>query len=97
MNLRPYLVIATVLVAAGCATKSAVIPAGKNTYLINNQSATTLASGSEMLGELYQEASKFCAGQGKTMESVDEYSEDGILGAHRKKANARLKFKCVDE
>jgi hypothetical protein len=84
-----------VLLLAGCATNTGVIPIGGDTYQVTRQAQTDFASGGSVKAEALQEAYQYCEARHKD-----------IMVTHSKEAHppylfgntpkAEIQFKCVD-
>jgi hypothetical protein len=81
--------------AGGCASNSGVVPLGNNTLMITRQAATGFSGSGSLKAEALQEASKFCAAQGKQLKivAITEAQPPYILGNFPK---AEVIFKALD-
>jgi uncharacterized protein YcfL len=81
------------MLLAGCASVSDIVPAGQDTYRISGSNLAIGASGTQIKTDLYKKASDYCAAQGKVFEPVDSSSVD--YRVFRGTANAELTFRCL--
>lgn len=79
------------LVLSACATE--VVPMDAGTYMLARRSAQ-VGGGPPVKAQakVYQEASEFCAKQGRVVETVKLDLDDGYI-AHP--GSVKLQFKCV--
>lgn len=83
----------TILIASGCATGSdGVVPIGPNLYMVGGLGKLTDFSSSAVKARFFQQASKFCADQGKTMVPVNSTGQNSGAGTY---ASAEVQFRCV--
>lgn len=83
-----------VLLVAGCASSSGVVPMGRGLLSITKQQGTGFPGLGNLKAEVYQEAAAHCSVQKKDFEVVD-YSETKppyILGNYPR---VDLSFRCV--
>jgi hypothetical protein len=73
---------ATCLFNSGCASTSAVVPMGPDTYMISKGNAMSLGSGGALKADLYQKADAWCREKGLVMVPVSERSVDGLAYSH---------------
>ena len=81
-----------VLLLAGCASTSEVIPYGSGVYLITAKSNSGAASRWELQTMAAKEANAYCAKQGKTM----QVKEDTAIGNVWTGTASRLLFTCAE-
>jgi Short C-terminal domain len=81
--------------AGGCASNSGVVPMGDNTFMVTRQAATGFSGSGSLKAEALQEASKFCAAQGKQLKivAITEAQPPYILANFPK---AEVVFKALD-
>jgi len=93
---------------AGCAPNSEVVSIGHDTYMVSRKASTVLSSAGTLQAEAFQEATRFCKGQGKSLQvkyttEVDQPYIDQrvqVLLNHRYKfhkwilPNAEIQFMC---
>jgi len=90
-----YLVMIALLFLAGCATKSGVVSAGPDTYLVNRQAKTRLANLENLKAEALQEASEYCLSQNKNIRVVKtSVSPAKIFG---NLPRAAVQFMCLEK
>lgn len=89
-----YLIAAAML--AGCASNSGIISIGKDTYMVSRQAATGFSGSGTLKAEAFQEASAYCAKQGKTLQvvSTEEAKPPFLLGNYPK---AEVQFMCLTD
>jgi hypothetical protein len=91
--MKLLLIFTLVILLCSCSS-SGVVQTGEDTYIISKKSAGGgFVTGSGAKTELYQEANKFCAKNGRFVETVKATSIDGIPLVRI--AGAELEFKCV--
>jgi len=83
-----------VVLLAGCASPSAVVPYGKDTYIINVDDAMGGYSSGSLQVKAAQHANAYCAKQGKVMR-VRNTSNQGTQGWTS--TSSSLIFSCIDE
>lgn len=88
--------IVTAMVLAGCASNSGIIPIGKDTYMVSRQAATGFSGSGTLKAEAFQEASAYCANQGKSLQvvSTQEAQPPFLLGNYPK---AEVQFMCLTD
>lgn len=88
-------IIAAILLLAGCASNSGVIPIGKDTFMVSRQAATGFSGSGTLKAEAFQEASQYCTNLGKSLQvvSTHEASPPYILANFPK---AEIQFMCLD-
>lgn len=80
-----------IVLFAGCGS-TGVVPIGRDGYMVTNRSATIMASGSEMMADLFKEATEYCEKQGKAMKVLNESKLEPIPFVRG--ASAELRFRC---
>ena len=85
--------VTVILSVAGCSTVTPITQNGPDSYIIQKQSGTALASGEEMISDISLVAENFCMKQDKEFIPLSSSSNDGVLGIDF--ARGRLQFKCV--
>ena len=85
-----YLII---LLLAGCASTSEVVPYGAGMYLITARSGSGTATRGELQVMAAKEANAYCAKQGKSM----QVKEDAAIGNVWTGTSSRLLFSCADK
>lgn len=88
------LAFAVVLVLAGCAANSGVVPMGGDAYMVSRQAATGFPGLGNLKAEALQEANQFCTSQQKAMEVIQttETSPPYLLGNYPR---AEVQFRCA--
>jgi hypothetical protein len=86
------LLAVVVVVLSGCASSTGVISAGKDQYMIAREDNGPASSLGAIKAKVFQEASAFCAGQGKTMQVVRENDVPRSFGQF---PQTSLQFSCV--
>ncbi len=84
--------LSALLLAAGCAGVTHVVPAGNDTYMIASHGVMGWSSGSAQKAKALEEAEAYCTGKGKKMQPLDSSEEPGGFG---KIASAEVHFKCA--
>lgn len=87
--------ICLVVLIAGCATNTGVVPIGPDTYMVGGKSSTGFAAGSDVIADLYRQAGAYCAEQQRFLMPVNTQSIDGAPG--RSFANAKIEFRCLEK
>ena len=89
-----YLLVITMLVLAGCASNSGVVPMSQGKFLITKQAATGFPGIGNLKAEVIQEAVGFCSAMEKDMAQVsyDETKPPFILGNYPR---VELHFSCI--
>ena len=82
-----------VLLLAGCASTSEVVPYGSGVYLVTAKSNSGTASRWELQAMAAKDANAYCAKQGKTM----QVKEDTAIGNVWTGTSSRLLFTCADK
>jgi hypothetical protein len=87
-------IILAALAVAGCASNSGVVPVGGDQFMVARQAATGLGGQGNLKGEALTEANAYCARQGKTMELVKTWQNEGpyLLGKYPR---TEVTFRCV--
>jgi len=88
-----FLLLLTLVLMAACASTTGVVPIGDGLYMTSKQDYSLNWHGGKVKAELYQEASQFCAKQGKKSSPVSDTSRDAAAYTHY--ASAEVKFRCV--
>jgi hypothetical protein len=89
---KTTLLAVAALLAAGCASKTGIVPIGDGIYMSSMQDYSLNYHGGKVKAELYREAGEFCAKQGKRSVPVDDTSRDAA--AFTNYASAEVKFRC---
>lgn len=89
------LFFASVLLLAGCASNSGVVPMGSDTFMLSRQAATGFSGAASLKAEALQEANQHCQAQKKELlvVSTNEAQPPFILGNYPR---AEVQFKCID-
>ncbi|MCX5811093.1 MAG: hypothetical protein NT178_00900 [Proteobacteria bacterium] len=84
-----------VLLLAGCASNSGVVPIGKDTFMVSRQAATGFSGSGTLKAEAFQEANQYCLSQKKTLQVVNtsEAQPPYVFGNFPK---AEIQFMCLD-
>lgn len=87
------ILIAAMAALAGCAS-TGIVQTGDGTYMVAKKSAAgVFTSGATVKAGLYQEASDFCAKDGKVVETITATSANAIPFARM--PQAEINFRCV--
>ena len=90
-----FLLMIVLLVLAGCTTKSGVVSAGPDTYLVTRQAKTNLANLDNLKAGALQEATEYCLSQNKNIHVVKtSVSPANIFG---NLPRASVQFMCLEE
>ena len=92
--MKPFF-CAPILVLAGCASNSGVVPMGPDTYMVSRQAPTGFSGAGSLKAEALQEANQHCVSQRKELLVVNtsEAQPPFILGNYPR---AEVQFKCVE-
>ena len=84
------------IVFAGCASNSGVVPIGPDTFMISRQAATGFPGLGNLKADALKEANQYCIGQRKHMRVVNtsETSPPYVFGNYPR---AEIEFMCLDE
>ena len=84
------------IVLAGCASNSGVVPIGQDTFMVSRQAATGFSGSGTLKAEAFQEASQYCARQNKLLQVVhtSEARPPYVMGNFPK---AEIQFMCLSE
>jgi len=84
------------IVLAGCASNSGVVPIGPDTFMISRQAATGFPGLGTLKADAFKEANQYCIGQGKHIRVVNttETAPPYIFGNYPR---AEIEFMCLDE
>jgi hypothetical protein len=80
----------------GCASNSGITPIGKDTYMVSRQAATGFSGSGTLKAEAFQEASAYCAKEGKNLQvvSTQEAQPPYVFGNYPK---AEVQFMCLSD
>ena len=83
------------LFLCSCAASSGVVPMGQGNFMVSKQAATGFPGLGTLKAEVIQEASTYCAGQGKALKvnSTEESRPPFVLGNYPR---SEVQFSCVD-
>ena len=82
------------LVLAGCATSSGIVPMGSNEYLISRSEKGFDTTGSQVKADALKEANAFCNEQNMQLEIIKVTSKDMV--PFKSDAQAELEFRCTE-
>jgi hypothetical protein len=90
-----HLALLLVILSAGCAINSGVVPMGKDTFLVSRQAATGFTGLGELKAEAIREAHQFCKSIGKFLQVVrtSESSPPYVFGNFPR---AEVQFMCLN-
>lgn len=97
-SMKKQLVAALVMVAtcvvSGCATTGTdgIVSIGPDLYMVGGLGKFTDFSSSAVKARLYQDASRYCANQGRVMVPVNSTGRDSGIGTY---ASAEIQFRCL--
>jgi hypothetical protein len=84
----------SLLVLAGCAATSDVVPTGADTYMVTAHGVMGQSSGGEQKVIAFGKANSYCQSQGKTVQQVTVQDTPGGFGQI---ASAQVEFRCVKQ
>ena len=87
--------ITAVLMIAGCAGQSGVVPIGQDTFMASKQGWISTQSDSALKADVFREASAYCASKGKQLMPVSTNSRPGVIG--RSYPEVEVQFRCLNE
>lgn len=84
------------LILAGCASNSGVVPIGPDTFMISRQAATGFTGLGTLKAEAFREANQYCVSQRKHMRVVNtsESSPPYIFGHFPR---SEIQFMCLEK
>jgi hypothetical protein len=85
----------SIIVLAGCAINTGVVPIGQDTFMVSRQAATGFSGLGDLKGEAFREANQYCLDQRKSVQVLhtSESSPPYIFGNFPK---AVVQFRCLD-
>ena len=90
--MKAIFVMGVCAVLTACASTTGIVPIGDGIYMSSKQDYSLNYHGGKIKAELYQEASQFCAKQGKRSVPVSDTSQDAAM--YTNYASAEIKFRC---
>jgi hypothetical protein len=84
--------VPALLLVAGCASTTGVIPTGSDNYMIAREDNTPAASLGNIKAQAFKEAATFCAGKGRSLKTISESDTPRSLGQF---PQTTLHFTCV--
>lgn len=89
------LLVSSIIILAGCAVNTGVVPVGQDTFMVSRQAATGFSGLGDLRGEAFREAHQYCLDQRKSVQVIhaSESSPPYIFGNFPK---AVVQFKCLD-
>ena len=89
------ILLVPIILLAGCASNSGVVPIGLDTFMVSRQAATGFTGTGNLKAEAFREANQYCASQNKSLQVVNtsEAKPPYILGNFPK---AEVQFMCLD-
>ncbi|WP_163337908.1 hypothetical protein [Desulfopila sp. IMCC35008] len=95
MKTRWLLVFAVMIVVGGCTKSTGVVPDGVDAFRVMHTGDTGFTNSATLQKNAYQEATTFCAQQGKIVETINMESKQARpFGGW---PEATLLFRCVDQ
>ena len=88
-----YILGVLMVVLAGCASSSGVVPIGSDTYSISRSNKSIDPSGAKVKADALIEANQYCADKGKQVELLKSDQKDMVLFSSD--AQAEIEFRCV--
>jgi len=90
-----FLLMISLLVLAGCTTKSGVVSGGPDTYLVTHQAKTNFTNLDNLKAGTLQEATEYCLSQNKNIRVVKtSVSPPKIFG---NLPRASVQFMCLEK
>jgi len=89
------ILVSSIIVLAGCAINTGVVPIGQDTFMVSRQAATGFSGLGDLKGEAFREANQYCLDQRKSVQVLhtSESSPPYIFGNFPK---AVVQFRCLD-
>jgi hypothetical protein len=89
------ILVSSIIVLAGCAINTGVVPIGQDTFMVSRQAATGFSGLGDLKGEAFREANQYCLDQRKSVQVLhaSESSPPYIFGNFPK---AVIQFRCLD-
>lgn len=84
--------IFVVLLLAGCASDTGIVPIGNDLYMSSKQDYSFNWHGGKVKADLYQQAAKFCSEKNKKSVPVSDSERDASMYGNY--ASAEIKFRC---
>lgn len=86
--------VPVLLVIAGCASNSGVVPSGPDTYLVSRQAATGFSGSGTLKADALREANEYCSKEKKSLKVIktNEAQPPYLLGNFPK---AEVEFMCL--
>lgn len=93
--MKKYLLL-SLLILAGCASNSGIVPIGPETFMVSRQAATGFSGLGTLKADAFQEANQYCNKQNKNIRVVNtnESSPPYVLGNFPR---AEVQFMCLDK
>ena len=92
---KNFILMISLLVLAGCTTKSGVVSGGPDTYLVTNQAKTNFANLDNLKAGALQEATEYCLIQNKNIHVVKaSVSPPNVFG---NLPRASVQFMCLEK
>jgi len=85
--------VVSVLILAGCAGATHVVPTGSGTYMVAAHGTMGWSSGPAQKAKAFEEAAAYCKQSGKQLETID--ATDTGAGGFGKVSSAEVHFRCV--
>ena len=90
-----FLLINVLLLLVGCTTKSGVVSAGPDSYLVTHQAKTNFVNLDNLKAKALQEANEYCLSQNKNIRVVKtSVSPPDIFG---NLPRAAVQFMCIEK
>lgn len=89
------ILVSSIIVLAGCAVNTGVVPVSQDTFMVSRQAATGFSGIGDLKGEAFREANQYCLDQRKSVQVLhtSESSPPYIFGNFPK---AVVQFRCLD-
>jgi hypothetical protein len=86
------IVALALVVVAGCASTSDVVPTGDGAYMVSAHGVMGYSSGGEQKAKAFKSAEAFCKEKGKSLQTIAEADTPGGFG---RVASGEVRFRCV--
>lgn len=84
--------VPALVLLAGCASTTGVIPTGSDSYMIAREDNTPAASLGNIKAQAFKDAAAFCAGRGRSLKTISASDTPRSLGQF---PQTTLHFTCV--
>jgi hypothetical protein len=93
--MKAHLSITAAVILVGCTKSSGIIPVGKDTYYISEQSPqVSFGPPVEQKAEVYRQANSYCSSQSRDLVIIELKEVNQVFGRH---GSAHLTFRCEEK